>query len=480
VNAKLKSLRSGIQWGSLYAGSLLVNKVLRGAVVPKLLDPSAYGLFTSINLVTRYLQFADFGAAAYCNKQLPHYYYNMPPEEASKFISRMYMLVLCSFALTTTYLAVAVFLAPKWSGGSELAVQFYTYALILLIPITIISKLRDFALTLFIAKQDYRGSVTFQIANNYITLVFVAGGIYYWGAIGGIIGTFLGELLSFLWIVRQAELPSVSKPGRYLLADWRSIIKQFYVQLADLALGTVDQLLILSVFNVEGLGIYALGLSFSWAIEALSEIFNTASYPKLMAVVRARPQEAIELCHTTILSFFLISFAAMPCALLLIDQIVSRYFDRYLIGLNAFGIMLMLGLIRGGSALLRRAYVAFDMERSYILVSSVALITYSIMMVVGSKVRFELFQIISAIVVINTLLFLVSYAVLAVRLRAVSGFAKNAGLAMTAAVMLFAYSASAVDKAGELQMRWVVVGSMFIIPLIWSFFARKELLRYVG
>ena len=50
----IRTMRFGIKWTFFNVVAMVLSKVIRGAVIPKLLNPASYGLFTSVSIFTRY------------------------------------------------------------------------------------------------------------------------------------------------------------------------------------------------------------------------------------------------------------------------------------------------------------------------------------------------------------------------------------------------------------------------------------------
>ena len=65
------SLARNTRWVSGYIGVFMAIRLARGAVIPKILDPGAYGLWSSLTVVNRYLPYADLGALAQYAKRFP-------------------------------------------------------------------------------------------------------------------------------------------------------------------------------------------------------------------------------------------------------------------------------------------------------------------------------------------------------------------------------------------------------------------------
>jgi len=420
MNSQFRSLGSGVKWNSLGSVGAVLSKVLRGAVIPKLLDPLSYGLFTSVFIYTRYLQFSDFGATAYFTKRLPDCHFNQGETEERRLVDQTYTLILISSIPVFLCLGLA---SLFYQGANR---SFYHVAFPLLFLITLATKLKEFYITHATGVQDYRKAALASVISNYVSLLLTGGGVILGGALGGIVGMLVAECLVLGWVARVSGLLPRITFGRQLLEEWRGRIWLFLVSMNDTLTSTLDQIFILAIFDPKDLGIYGLGLAFGWTIESVSEVFNTTSYPKLMALAKLDRKAAIEFTHQTIHCYLLASLVALPFLMGLIEAAVGVYFVRYQAGLDVYHIMIFLGLARGGMALVRRAYIAFDREGSYIafsLASSLVFIT-ALGIAKGFGLTFE--DVVKVIVAIYGGSFLLFYVGMANRLGLV--FWKNLAL----------------------------------------------------
>ena len=357
----IRTMRFGIKWTFFNVVAMVLSKVIRGAVIPKLLNPASYGLFTSVSIFTRYLQFSDVGATAYFTKMLPHAHFNEGPEAEARLTRNTYSLILLSNLPVLLYLGAWSFF---YRGDNA---SFYKLALLLLIPVTVISKLKEFFINYAWGIQRYREGALASAVSNYVSLVTVIAGVLLYGAAGGVVGLLIGEIISCTYAVWAAHVRPRFEVGPGLWDGWQSKLRLFLVSISEALAATLDQIFILKVFNAAGLGFYMLGLTFGWVLESLSDVFNTAFYPKLMAMVRTRRAMAEDLVHLTVFCYLLASFVTLPLLLWAIETAVSIYFKNYRDGLVVYHVMVFLGLARGTMSLMRRVYVALDKEKAYII-----------------------------------------------------------------------------------------------------------------
>lgn len=474
METRFRSLRSGLKWSTVNAVGTILSKVFRGAVIPKLLDPASYGLFTSVGIFTRYLQFSDFGAAAYFTKTLPHAHFNLGEAEERRLADRAYTLILLSNIPVLLYLGGAALLYRGTNPG------FYKLALPLLIPITIASKLKEFHVGYAMGIQDYRKAALASVVYNYVSLAAVVAGVLWRGALGGIVGMFVSEWAVCAWVARASGRRLRFVWGRELLQGWGGHLRLFLVSMAETVAATLDQIFILRVFDAKGLGFYGLGLTFGWVLESLSEIFNNTFYPKLMAMARTDREGAEAFLHRTLHCYLLASLALVPMLMWAIEVVVGHYFVRYQEGLAVYHIMIFLGLARGAMSIIRRAYVAFDREAAYIafsLVSSGAFVAGLLL----AKVRGLGFgSVVLVILLVNVLSLGLFY------LRMTRGwsaaFWKNLGLmsAVLATLALFQWGVRTVPGAMfQPSAALAYLAGLLLLALAWVYGERDLVLHYI-
>lgn len=474
AGAPLKSLTGGVKWGAVSAVSLIVSKILRGAVIPKILDPTAYGLFTSIGIFLRYLQFSDFGASAYFLKELPHCHFNKGEHDRQDLVDTAYTLVALSCVVVVFYLGGAALL---YHGNPA---YFYTCALLLLVPITIFSKLKEFFINYSIATQDYTNWSRFSITNNYVSIVLAIAGVSLFGALGGVGGMLVTEILVLLYVYRTVRLKTRFIWSLNIFAQWRNIIKQFTVSITDVAAATIDQIFILQVFDAKSLGFYALGLSFAWVLESVSEIFNSASYPKLMAVARIDKRSAADLIDMTMCCFLLSSIVLLPAAAAMIELVVSYYFVAYKDGLDVYLIMLIPGMLRGAGSIIRRGYIALDKEKVYIILTTVTTAAYSALLGASLFLKLPFHLTVFGIVAMNIATFMSAYALLTPNKSKL--FVQNVAivLASAASIALYQYViCNGVATASSFNNRLWFLAADFVASGAYVYRSRDVFNRYL-
>lgn len=469
-----RSLRGGIKWNFVNSIGNLVSRILRGAVIPKLLDPGAYGLFTSVGIFTRYLQFSDFGAAAYFSKNIPHTHFFLGREKEQELADQAHSLILLSNLPVLAYLVTAAWL---YRGTDA---SFYRPALLLLIPTTLLAKLKEFYLNYALGIQEYRRTALASVVNNYLSMVMVVCGVAFRGPIGGVVGMLVSEALMWAYVRKTTGFEFRFVWGESLFTHWKATLRLFCVTMSETLAATIDQIFVLKVFDARGLGFYGMGLTFGWVMEALAEVFTNTAYPRLMAMARADRKEAEAFVHRTLYCYLLASLAFVPMLMWAIEVVVGHYFVRYQDGLAVYHIMIFLGLVRGVMALIRRAYVAFDRESSYIaysLVNSGAFVG-ALLMARSRGLGFE--SVVVVILVANIL----SLGIFYVRITREWPAAAWRNIALMSAVLLalvlFQWALRTVPGAMfQPSLALAYLAGLLLLALAWVYAERDLVLHYL-
>lgn len=401
MNTKiLKSTKSGFKWASVHSVVLILIKIIRVFTIPKILvSTTQYGLFTSINYFTRYLQFSDFGAKAYFIKAMPHYYFNESEQEVKAFINRTFSFTLLSFLIIVVYLGCfSVF----YQGNHE---SFYKTAYLLLIPITILMKTREILLSYANSIQNYGKSLSLRISNDVLSLVFILTGVVLGGAIGGVIGLLCHEILMMI-LTASIIRPSFNiQFSRNVFIDFKNYLRLFFLNLAELFNVTIDQAFILLVLSKGEYGLYAIALMLHWTMIAISNVFKTALVPKLMAYRKSNPQKVEETLHVVVITFFALCIFSLPFLMIGVDVFINLYLVKFIPGLGIYFYAIFSGILRSLNGILKDFYIAKNEENKYtrlmLLNTFIAIIIYSTLYFQG----LELNEIIFFIIAVDLIMF---------------------------------------------------------------------------
>ena len=368
---KSKVIKSGLKWNTLLAFSSALFKFIRGFIVPKLLVfPSMYGLFTSIGVYQRYLNYADFGATAYLIKQYPRLYHNKELELAEELLNAVLNFFIISLAVSS----IALFILFKFYHGPN--ADFYRLAFLILIPITIIVNVRTLLGNLAALTYNYKNSSKISIINDIASFVFIVIGINLKGAIGGIYGILLAELINLLYSIIIIK-PRIKFSFSYRWINLFShFMRQLIVGMVELVAGTFDVFIILLFFSRELFGYYSLALAFSWGMIAISAILANTLMPKIMALSYKDKHLIAELSYRSILIYLIICFTIYIPVSFLLMFLIKVYFTHFQFSIHLIFIVLFSGVLRGLNAIQKVNFLAYDREYKYIMRAIVVFALY--------------------------------------------------------------------------------------------------------
>jgi len=400
---KSPNVAQGLKYSTTYGITLILSKMLRGLVIPKILEPGAYGLFGSIGLFTRYLNFSDLGAVAHFTKEIPRLHFSNDLKAQQSLVNQTFSVLALGLAASSFTLLVLSF---YYKGDNA---DFYKIALVLLIPIFVLGKIREFHMCYLYGIGMYRINTGISIFANYATLISVVPGVLLYGAIGGVVATLISEIFLIIIVLRTVNLPLQWELSRPLFHGVRLYLKQFLVQVTETLSVTIDQALLLLIFGPVSFGIYLLGLTFAWIFEAISEVFNTAFYPKIMQASLVNQSSAINTMQQAIFGYAMSSLLLLPGVMVSLDWLIINYFTKFTLGLDIFSLMLFLGLNRGCLALFKKGYLATNKERVYIYNSLLIVAINSLSVTVAWVSGYSFNEIVLVLVCANLTSFFVFY-----------------------------------------------------------------------
>ena len=352
-----RSLFRGISWIGSYTGLFMAIRMVRGAVIPKILPPGPYGLWSSITVVQRYLMFADLGVLAQYRKRFPRMMGQGREEQAGELEARTMGLVTVAAVLVFVGLATAALLIQSHQ-------QFYRPALLLVGFSVLLQRTRLSTTTAMTVREQFRlSSITSTV---YTVTDMVAAICLAWllGAVGLPAGLLTGEVVTFLFLLMVFRPPRPMLPNRAFLGAVREGLLLLALQLSAEFLFTADRIMLVSMGSSRELGLYSLSMFGIALLMAPSGIFLTVLQPRMMHMVGAGQQlEARKLLEAGLSLYLLVTIAAVICALPGAALLLEHYFISYAPGKRAAFILFSLALIRGPLLILQIHYLAANREK---------------------------------------------------------------------------------------------------------------------
>jgi len=361
---RTKSLIWGASWTFVYVIVQFIIKIGRGLVIPFLLVPAAYGLWSSLGVLLRYVRYADLGVQAQLSKRLPYLlgkkgesaYWNL----AKVGLSWNFCVSICVFTI--------LFLASYLYQGNH--AQFYQSALRLLAFVILLQNLRNVFVALLNAWEEFK-TVTIQgILVDSFNFLFAVVGVLWIGVLGLVWALLLSEIIGIIYCLYRL-IPFGLKQYRWKLQGVVATIREGLVLLAvaflETLMMTIDQIFLLRYFSKAQYGIYALGLFLVSTLIAVSAIFVTHQ-PRILSLAgKGQVEKSMQLVEANLVLYTLVIVLCIPFFQLLTDLLVHFYLDKYTTGIAFYVLMPIIALARGPVIILRGYFIALHKERHVIM-----------------------------------------------------------------------------------------------------------------
>jgi O-antigen/teichoic acid export membrane protein len=357
-----QSLSFGAKWSTLLVVFSQVVRVLRGLIIPKLLEPAIYGLWTSLGVVLGYAQYADLGVEEQMAKRLP-YRLSKDGETGYWQLARQGS----GWGLVTALVVATALFAWSYLYQGPMP-GFYCPALKLLAMIVVAQKFRLLGATFLRSRQMFRPLCIGGMLVEGLGLVLALGFLLWMGVLGLVWAYLLTEIIVlFYYFSRIGMLLPAFKLGKM----WSLVVEGVFllgVVFSEQVLMTLDQVFLLQFFSHEQYGIYVLGLFLTSALLIASGIFLTITQPRVMQLVGAgMEKEAYKVVDTSLSLYVVFLAMVIGGAVLIMDLVVNFYLTKYQPGMVVFVIMPALALVRGPVILLRPFFLARNQERRVIV-----------------------------------------------------------------------------------------------------------------
>ncbi len=359
----------GARWSTLWIAVNQVSKIVRGLVVPKLLDPSTYALWASLSVLLGYSQYADLGVNQQLAKRLP---FRLARGGGASF--RELARQGTGWGLVTSSVVAVGILAWSflYSGPHP---EFYPVALRLVAFAVIAQKLRFMGSTLLSSRFMFRQSAIGGVLVDAIGLGLAVIFLVRWGVLGLVWAFLATELVVAVYYFSQIGFPRPSFAPSRTLPLVREGLLLLGVVLIEQALMTVDQIFLIFFFPKTEYGIYALGLFLTTALLSASGIFLNVTQPKVMYLAgEGKLTEARAVVRTSLMLYIVLLSAGIGIAVLATDLMVTYYLSNYQAGLKVFVLMPILALVRCPVILLRPLFLARNHEKRLIVITGSGLV----------------------------------------------------------------------------------------------------------
>ena len=356
----LVKVKSGLKWNSSSALVQAIIKVARGLLIPKILPSIAqYGLFTSLNLYTRYLNFTDLGSKEYLLKHLPKLHSNNKPEEEKWLINDTLTFQFLTLFGISIYLLISSF---NYSGENE---DFYRPAIFLLIPVVFFARGKDILSIIASSRRQYSYVATTQMILDLSSLILTVLGVLWKGAIGGVLGMLIANIIAFVYIYKRSGL-SYRFSWQFLsmdrLKDYWSLFSVYFL---DTISNSYDLLIILLLYNATDYGLYSFGQIFIWVMIAISGVLQSSLHPKIFSLAVSEGNQLKDILNISLIVYLVLCLLVLPFLVFGVNILLNFYLEKYLVGLSIFNVMLLMALFRGMNVMIKVFYIAINKEAIY-------------------------------------------------------------------------------------------------------------------
>lgn len=469
-----KLVSYGIRFNSINGISTVFSRLLRGLVIPKILGPLSFGLFGSIALFTRYLYLFDFGSSAYFYKEVAKTYHEKKSGEYNKLISETFTILVFGIFIS----GCVLFLISLLYDGEN--IDFYKIAILLTIPSYALTKIREYFMLFLSGTGQYKKFSVLKILENWVLLVFISLGIYFFGALGGVVAMLLSEVILMIAVINNVDLRPKIFFNFSVLKKVKLYVNQYFIQITEMVAVTADQVLLLVIFGPAGFGFYILGLSLAWIFEALSEVINNAFYPKIMKASVKNKEQSINILQLSLCMFLLTSVFFIPGSIVGINWLINVHFSDYESGLKIFGILLFFGISRGGLALLKRGFIASNKERLFILISILSMLISLIFAIIVYLNKISLELAVYYLSFINLFIYLIYYFFLTSSKH--SYYYQNICLVIGAFLLLFLFQINIQDfySINNPNIPLMITILLYLVPVSIAWLLRNRVADFLN
>jgi O-antigen/teichoic acid export membrane protein len=354
------SVFTGIRWSSLQLAWSTCVRLGRGAIIPKLLLPAAYGLSNSALLPMNYVRYTDLGILDQLAKRLPLLLGEKGRRAFEEEAGRG-----GAWILLTSLLGAAVLVAASYLVHGPNA-EFYRSGIRLVAAISVIFKFRFFLNVLLYAREEYRQYNLGPMCADGSNFLFAVGLVVWLGPIGVLWGLLCSEIVTTIYTWRRAHVPRLRFEPLKMFRMAREGIVLLIVALTEVTMMTLDQLVLVRFFPVTEFGIYTLGLFMTSALLMSASVFLLANARILRLSGAGFDSEAKRLLAGILSLHGLLVAIGIGLSVPLMSLVVCVYLPRYNAGISLYALLAGLAIVRGPMILLRPFYLSRNNEKQLI------------------------------------------------------------------------------------------------------------------
>jgi O-antigen/teichoic acid export membrane protein len=311
-----------------------VFKVLQGFLILKFLDPAAYGIWLSLEIIIKYSAYSHLGLEYGLNNRLPYY----AGKERRDLVQEIKDTAYVAWTALSSIFTVAVIIYSL--AGSTLS-SIYKWGLVVIALLILSEQQITFLSRLMTAgKKDFSTFSRLQVLRTIITFCLIVPLAYFFNVGGVMAGTLLTSVIMAVIWWKTADYKfqkTVTKPALKELFEIGFPI--LLTAMGGLLIETIDRLLILNRLGAEQLGYYGvtvLGGSFIYGILAQAGSTMVPHIIEDLSRNEDNPRALKKYLIKPTLVFASVSVLMILALLFIIPVIVTYWVPKYLPGLPAF------------------------------------------------------------------------------------------------------------------------------------------------
>lgn len=357
----------------------------RGLLIPKLLDPSGYGIWKAVSMIADFSRLPQLGTASSMFREIPMLKAKSKTKELNDVIDTAFTVNIASASI----IAIGVFLSSFYFHDPRVVVALRIYALLIF--------LSEFFMFMKIMFSGFKEFVFLGKVNSFdavLSLAFAVFMTWTYGLNGLIVGTII-ELLIIICIFfgkidRNPKFRINFKLWAYLIRiGFPLMLSGLLFQL----LLSVDKIMVLAFLGSTTLGYYVIGLTLmNMVCQGFFAVGSVVS-PRLMEEYGKKEQlgDVLSYVTTPILAMSYTAPLFLVGMYFLSDLIYFHYLPNYQLGYNSFRIILLAGyfviIINGMNSFFTAIKKQAQIVYIQICAISVAFIANYIAIIIGGNIE---------------------------------------------------------------------------------------------
>lgn len=342
--------------------------ICRGFLVPKLLDPSGYGIWKGISIISDYSRLPQLGTTSALFREIPLLKSQNRSDELKDVVDTCYTVNTLNAAIVSVLVLLGSFFVSTQQESNALRL----YSILILL-----SENFMFMKIYFSGHKEFVFLSKINATDAVVSLILVVGLSWFFGLNGLIIGIILEMLIILAMFYRELAVKPVF---RIHFDVWPTLIRTgFPIMMTGILLQlllSVDKIMVLTYFGAKHMGFYALGFTIMGMIYQAFSVVDSVISPHLIEKYgKTESIDSIEkyVSKPLIAAAFISPLLLFP--LLFFSKLVYfKFLSDYLPGYESFRIMLMTGYFVILSNTLNSFFIAIKKQKQVVFIQLLAIL----------------------------------------------------------------------------------------------------------